>query len=235
MDWDNFFLVHKDLPREGPGHPDEVAWACALAGVPDGARILDAGGGPGGDVQALLTAAPHGRILTVDTHEGFTEQAMTRFAEDVRVTAITGNMMAQDGPFDFIWCAGALYFVGIEGGLAGWRSKLTESGTVAFSEPCSFDGDKARAAAMFEDYPVGTEADIRARVETAGFEVLGTRKVSDAAWEAYYGPMDKRVAMLRDGADAALSAVLDEAEAEARTWRENRESCGYLLCVTRPI
>lgn len=234
MDWANFFVVHKDLPREGPGSAEEVAWACDLAGTPKTAAILDAGGGPGGDVTALLAAASEGRVLTVDTHAGFTEQAVARFGDDARVTAVTGDMMAQGGPFDLIWCAGALYFVGIEDGLAGWRSQLTEGGAVAFSEPCSFDGDKARAVAMFDDYPIGTEAEIRARVESAGYEVLGTRKVSDAAWEAYYGPMDARVAMLRDGADTALAAVLDEAEAEARAWRENRESCGYLLWVARP-
>lgn len=235
MDWANFFVVHSDLPREGPGSDEEVAWACALADVPVDASVLDAGGGPGGDVAALLASAPEGRVLTVDSHEGFTEQAKARFAEDRRVTAVSGDMMAQSGPFDLIWCAGALYFVGIEDGLSGWRGQLAEGGSVAFSEPCSFDGDKARAVAMFEDYPVGTEAEIRARIEGAGYEVLGTRKVSDAAWEAYYGPMDARVALLRHGADAALSAVLDATEAEARAWRDNRESSGYLLCVARPV
>lgn len=234
MDWDTFFLLHKDLPREGPGSAEEVAWACALAGTPKTASILDAGGGPGGDVSAHLTAAPEGRVLTVDTHAGFTEQALARFARDARVTAVTGDMMGQAGPFDLIWCAGALYFVGIEDGLAGWRSQLAANGAVAFSEPCSFDGDKKRAEAMFEDYPIGTEVEIRARIESAGFEILGTRKVSDAAWEAYYGPLDARVAMLRGGANAALNKVLDEADAEARAWRGNRDSSGYLICVVRP-
>ncbi len=235
MDWENFFVVHKDLPREGPGSDEEVAGACALADVPEGASVLDAGGGPGGDMAALLAAAPEGRVLTVDSYEGFTEQAKARFEKDARVTAVSGDMMAQDGPFDLIWCAGALYFVGIEDGLRGWRGQLAEGGAVAFSEPCSFDGDKARAAAMFEDYPIGTEAEIRARIESAGYEVLGTRKVSDAAWEAYYGPMDARVAKLRPEADAALNEVLDDAEREARAWRDNRESSGYLLCVARPV
>jgi len=31
MKWDTFFKIHDDLPREGPGSGDDVAWACAQA------------------------------------------------------------------------------------------------------------------------------------------------------------------------------------------------------------
>ena len=73
-----------------------------------------------------------------------------------------------------------------------------------------------------------------ARVEAAGFEVLGTRKVSDQAWEDYFAPIDARIAALRADADAALTAVLDEAEEEAACWRAHRDEAGYLLLVVRP-
>ena len=54
MDWEAFFTVHSDLPREGPGEAADVAWALALGSVPEGAVICDAGAGSGGDGAALL-------------------------------------------------------------------------------------------------------------------------------------------------------------------------------------
>ena len=42
MDWEAFFTVHRGLPREGPGTAEDVAWACGLAGLPEGAVICDA-------------------------------------------------------------------------------------------------------------------------------------------------------------------------------------------------
>ena len=71
MDWEAFFTVHKDLPREGPGSPDDVAWALDLAALPEGAVICDAGAGAGGDVAALARA---GRVLAVDQQDGFVAQ-----------------------------------------------------------------------------------------------------------------------------------------------------------------
>lgn len=47
MDWDAFFALHRDLPREGPGEAADVAWALEVAGVAPGARVADAGCGPG--------------------------------------------------------------------------------------------------------------------------------------------------------------------------------------------
>lgn len=235
MDWDAFFKLHDDLPREGPGTAEEVAWACELGQVPPHARIMDGGSGPGGDIAALLKVAPEGRVLAVDTHEGFTGTVAARFAGDKRVSAKTGSMMREQGPFDLIWSAGAVYFVGVAEALDRWRKALAPNGVVAFSEPCLFrPAPDAAVKTLFEGVLPGREEDIAAKVETAGYEVLGTRRVSDAGWEAYYQPMEARIAVLRDGADAALNAILDEAEAEIATWRRHRADFGYLLVVARP-
>ena len=66
--------------------------------------------------------------------------------------------------------------------------------------------------------------------------MLGQRRLSDAAWEAYFTPLDARIAALRTrGADPALAQVLDEAEEEAACWRAHRDEYGYLLSVVRPL
>lgn len=245
MDHKPFFTLHRDLPREGPGERGDVAWAAEIAGTARNAVICDAGSGPGADVPALLFAAPEGRVTAFDLHDGFVADAAARFEGDARVRVVQGRLIAREdglpdpttlGPFDLIWCAGAAYFEGITECLQAWRPALKSGGAVAFSEVCWFTDDPApELQDYWTEYPAMTDADgIAARVAAAGYETLAARALSDAAWEGYYGPMERRIAELRPGADAALSQVLDEGAQEAALWRRYRDQFGYLLSVVRP-
>ncbi len=235
IDWESFFELHKDLPREGPGEAEEVAWAVSLAGLPQSPRICDAGCGPGGDIAALLDAAPGAQVLGVDKTAAFVAQAQARFASDPRVRSDEGDMAAlPDAPFDMIWCAGALYFLGLQEGLRTMRDALVPGGVLAFSEPCFFtDTPSAAALAFWEGYPTRPVAQILSEVADARFEVLGHRPVSDAGWEAYFGPMEARIAGLRPKEDDRLGAMLDYCAQEAASWRSLRHETGYLLTVAR--
>ncbi len=234
--WDAFFDLHKDLPREGPGEPDDVAWAAQVANLRDDARICDAACGPGADIAALKDVAPQGQITALDKVEAFVDQARAHYADDPAVTLFTGDMAEISGPFDLIWCAGAVYFLGITKALTTWRDALSDGGVVAFSQVCWFTPNPSDAARMgWAEYTDMTdEAGVLQAVEDAGFECLSSRRLSDAAWEAYYTPLDARIAALEPQADGALVDVLEEARAEAALWRAERESFGYLLCVVRP-
>jgi SAM-dependent methyltransferase len=237
MDWDAFFAVHRDLPREGPGEAADVAFALDLAGLPAGAVICDAGAGTGGDV-AALRAAPGARVLAIETQDSFVAAMRARLGSDPSVRVERWDMAALAAhpwaPFDMIWCAGALYFLGLEDGLAAMVQALRPGGVLAFSEPCFHGAAPSDAArAFWEGYPTRTEADILKAVTGAGYAVLGTRVLSDSAWEAYYRPMEARIAALRPGADARLTAMLDLCSAEAAQWRAVRAETGYLLTVAR--
>ena len=245
MDHKAFFTLHRDLPREGPGERGDVSWAAEVAGLPRDAAICDAGCGPGADIPALLFAAPDGRVTAFDLHEGFVADAAARFENDDRVTVLQARLIAKDdglpdpaalGSFDLIWCAGAAYFEGVQECLEAWRPALRPGGAVAFSDACWFTDDPSpEAAEQFLEYPAMTDpAGIDERVRAAGYETLASRALSDAAWEGYYGPMERRIAELRPGADAALLEVLDENAREARIWRAHRDEFGYLLSVVRP-
>lgn len=240
MDFQLFFEVHKDLPREGPGSPDEVRWATGLANVPPDGAICDAGCGPGGDFAALLEAIPEGRLVGVDTTEHFITEALAKFDDDKRVEAKVLSMEDADSldaaPFDMIWCAGALYFFGVPDGLAALKKAMKPGGVVAFSYPCFFtDPPSAKAKAFWGDdiSLVQSEAGLLSAVAESGFEVLGHRKVSDEAWEAYYQPQDARVAALRPDASPELVEVLDMCDAEAAGWRAAKDDTGYMLVVAR--
>ena len=141
MNWEAFFTLHSDLPREGPGCPADVDWACNLAGIAKTARILDAGCGPGADNETLLSQAPDGHVTAVDAHAPFVAQARAVHGEDPRVTLIVGDMTSVDGPFDFIWCAGALYFLGLEEGRRLMSDKHAPGGCLAFSHLVYFVAD----------------------------------------------------------------------------------------------
>jgi SAM-dependent methyltransferase len=238
-EWDAeaFFTLHADLPREGPGETADVAWAAEVAGTRADARILDAACGPGGDIGALLRAAPEGHVTAIDQHAPFIEQAKARWGQNRRVSLRVGDMMAPSGSFDLIWCAGAVYFVGLEQALAGWRDVLTPGGAIAFSEPVYLTdtpSDGARAFWGDEGIEVGTEAEIRARVAATGFQTVDTRVLSDVAWEGYFRPIEDRIARLRPGADAGLVRALEQGLEEIAGWRAHRGETGYLLLVVRP-
>ncbi|MEJ6388869.1 class I SAM-dependent methyltransferase [Gymnodinialimonas ulvae] len=236
FDPESFFTIHADLPREGPGETADVAWAAQVAEVTSRAQVLDAACGPGGDIGALLRVASRGHVTAIDLHAGFIEAAEARWGKDARVTLLTGDYLSPEGPFDFIWCAGAVYFVGIEAALTGWRDALADGGAIAFSEPCLFTDTPSKGAiAMWEGYARLTNAEgIAAQIDKAGYDQIATRVISDIAWESYYRPMEDRIAKLRRGADAPMIAALDEAAAEIEAWRKHKDETGYLLSVVKP-
>lgn len=234
MDLEAFFTVHKDLPREGPGEPADVDWALDLARLPESARICDAGAGSGGDVAVLAARGAH--VLALEQQPSFAAQMKDRFIGQGQIEVQEGDMadLPDLGPFDMIWCAGALYFLGLEDGLALMSRALGPGGVFAFSEPvymCATPSDQARA--FWDGYPTRRATDILALVEQAGYDILGQRVLADAAWEAYYQPVEARIATLRPEADDRLSAMLDLCQQEADLWRRVKDETGYLLTVAR--
>ncbi|WP_413873246.1 class I SAM-dependent methyltransferase [Albidovulum sp.] len=233
---DAFFALHRDLPREGPGRAEDVHWALYAAAVPEDACIADLACGPGADTRTLAKARPQARIEAIDRVPHFVEAARATVAPfGPRVTVRVGDMAAVTGPWDLIWCAGGLYFLGVTEGLRLWLAALAPGGHVAFSEPCLPPRPSAAARAFWADYPAVTGIEgIRERVAVAGYRVLGERMVIGAAWRDYYEPMARRVALLRPDAGPALAAVLDEAEIEIARWRAAPDDIAYVLMVVAP-
>lgn len=237
MNWNHFFTVHKDLPREGPGEAADVVWACELAEVPANARICDAGAGPGADTEVLRHHAMEGGVVAIERQPGFVAHLNKRFCRVSNVTIADGDMAEiakrPEAPFDMIWCAGALYFLGLEGGLTTFGGALRPGGILAFSEPCLFGASTDETSAFWDGYPAQDAHAISTAVTAAGYDILGQRPVSDAGWEAYYQPMEERIAALRPTADPDLCDMLDMCAKEATDWRRVRHETGYLLTVAR--
>lgn len=231
---DPFFALHADLPREGPGDAESLAWALAVAGTPDRARILDAGCGPGADCAVLARLRPAADLVAMDLHGPFIDRLC---AAQPGVRALAGDMLDPPGLFDLIWSAGAAYGPGVPAALAAWAGHLAPGGAVAFSD-CLWR--TPRPAAVTRDFWAREYPDMQdlaghlARIEALGWRVLGARWLGRAAWAAYYEPLAARVAALRPGADAALAAVLDDHQAEIDLWRTHGDDYGYYLTVVAP-
>ncbi|MEY1555628.1 trans-aconitate 2-methyltransferase [Yoonia sp. R2331] len=228
-----FFTLHRDLPREGPGLPADIAWVADHAHVPKGGRILDGACGPGADIGTLLDTFAPATLIGVDWQAHFAAEGAATFADDPRVTVTQGDMFAQPGPFDLIWCAGAIYFAGITQSLQNWNAALAPGGTIAFTTPAYFtDTPSATAQAMWAgEGETPNRRQITQQITAAGFRLTASRPLTDAAWHAYYDPMMARIAKLRPGADTALIKVLDEGAQELTDWQAAKDETGYELCV----
>lgn len=241
MSWEDptaFFTLHRDLPREGPGTPEDVLWALDCLNLSGQLNVLDAACGPGADLATLAHALPEAQITGIEKVAHFVDAARARVANQApRVTVRQGDMGDPGGPFDLIWCAGALYFLGVSEGLRGWRDALAPGGAVVFSEPVLLDTPPdVKTAAFWEDYPQITDLDgIVARVNAAGFVVQAHRMIVGAPWEAYYAPMQARIDALRDQSpDATLCITLDSHQLEIDRWRAAADRVAYALLIVTP-
>lgn len=237
MDSTVFFTVHRDLPREGPGLPDDVHWALEQVPQPP-ERVLDAACGPGADLVTLAEALPDAQVLGVEKQVHFIADAQARVARfGRRVQVRQGDMFHVGGPFDLIWCAGAVYFAGVTRALELWAHPLARNGAIAFSEPVLPEGaGKAAWGFWGEEYPQVTDAaGIDAQVRAAGFRTIATRLIIGRAWEAYYRPMEARIAALRaEGASEEVEKACAVHEAEIAAWKAAQDEVAYLLSVVRP-
>lgn len=231
-----FFRIHSGLDREGPGDRESLDWALGQVALPPDARILDAGCGPGADIAALLAHAPRGSVVAMDSHAPFADRAARAHAGDARISVICADMADPPGRFDLIWSAGAVYFLGVTEALAAWRKALAPGGAVAFSQIAwKTAAPAAEARDFWRQYPAMCDAaGAAARVAAAGYRVVARRWLPDAAWEAYYTPLEARIAALRPGAGAELAEALAAEAAEIALWRRHRADFGYLQLVVRP-
>lgn len=213
------------LERAGPG--DAASLRRAVAGLPRGARVLDAGCGVGADTGALLAAGFS--VTALDASEVFVAEVARRFPA---ATAVAGDMRTPPGgPYDLIWSAGAVYNVGVAAALKAWRGVLAPGGRVVFSDLCKRVDALPDACAAYwatEGLTLRDAATLEAEVVAAGWRVLGADWVSAQGWADYYEPLE---AALAGCADADLVAAF---RAEIANWRDHGDSFGYRAIACEP-
>ncbi len=230
--FDAFIELYSGLPREGPGSIDSLLNVLEIADPPPLGRVLDAACGSGADTVTLTRALPNAEIIGVDKQAAFITAAKARgLTADFRV----GDMLWVDGDFDLIWCAGAVYFFGLETVLEAWRSRLRAGGKIAFSEVVWRGPASAEAAAFWaEAYPqMANQNTLAARIEACGFKLLSAEPLGRAGWLPYYDGLRKNIARLQ-GQSAVMDAVIAETQAEIELFERDFGSYDYVVYLLEP-
>jgi SAM-dependent methyltransferase len=238
---DVFWRAHTGLPREAPGSEATTRLLLRFVGaLPPAPAVLDVGCGTG-PASILLAQLTGGHVTAVDLHEPFlarvTERARAAGVAD-RVEAIAASMddlPVADGSVDLLWAEGSAYLIGFDTALATWRPLLSPAGVIVLTEAEWLTPHPAPGARAFWDagYPaMRTTAGNVAAVQRAGWDVRATYLLPDSDWNAYYGPLARRLGELRaEGVPDDLLAPLGE-EIEVRA--AHGTDYGYTGYVLRP-
>jgi SAM-dependent methyltransferase len=120
-----------------------------------------------------------------------------------------------DRPWDVIWAEGSAYIIGVERALRDWRPLLRPGGVLVFSEMVwrtDAPSDALRAY-WASEYPAMTRVPVRLdQARRAGYRVLGHFDMGREAMDAYYRPLEARVAEME--MRLAGTRVLDDLRAE---------------------
>ncbi len=238
---DAMYEIFGPLSQGAPGNDDSTLRA--LDAVPSRdilRRVLDLGAGHGRTTFALAQALPDARVTAVEIHEPFVERiagrARTSGLGD-RVNAICGDMAKLDiaaGSIDLIWAEGSIYIVGMERALVMWRPWLRPDGCLAFSDFVRWAGDLSEEARAFwaVEYPdMASEAAVRSRAEAAGYRIVRSFRMPRDAHEAYYVPLEARMAELAGSADADLLQLHEGIRKEIDVVRRYCDEAGYTFFV----
>ncbi|MCT7962647.1 class I SAM-dependent methyltransferase [Laspinema sp. D1] len=245
MDFEAFFTVHCNLPREGPGSDEATREAIRrLPSLPRSPRVLDLGCGPGRQ-SMVLAQELNTTVIAVDLHEPFLQQLEVSAGQaglGDRITIRHGDMGALEDPpgsFDLIWSEGAIYLLGFANGLRLWRPLLRDAGLLVVSE-CTWIQDNPPRE-VWDYWQVGypemmtIEDNIKTATE-AGYEVLDTFILARSAWwDEYLTPVSDRVQQLRTAGNLTpgLSQVLAETDREIDICDRYGEFFGYVFYLLK--
>ena len=198
--------------------------------------MLDIGCGPGAAALVLLGCGV-GEVAAVDLHRPYLRRLRDAASEVGRAGAIhplLADMAAlpfADGAFDVLWSEGSIYLLGYERALTEWRRLLRPGGRAAVCDLVWLEPDAPSEVRDFwaEGYPDMTTVDDRiAQSAELGWRVIDAFVLPDAAWRAYYHPVERRLEQLlsRHADDPGAVAVLEAERVEIDMWRRHGATYG---------
>lgn len=235
------YKIFTPLLQGAPGNDASTRRALHAVPVRDTVRqVLDLGVGHGRTTLTLAKALRDAHVTAVDIHAPYVEQLAGHAREAGvadRVHALCGDMENIDiaeGSIDLIWAEGSIYVVGIERALTIWRPWLRPGGCVAFSDFVWWTNDRSNEASEFwaSEYPdMATEVAIRSNAEAVGYRLVSSFRLPKEAHDAYYLPLEARVAELADCDDAGTLKVLESIRTEIDVIRRFSDEAGYSFFV----
>jgi ubiquinone/menaquinone biosynthesis C-methylase UbiE len=206
MNWEIFFDIHKNLPRQGSGRDEYTQKAFEMIPKIKNPKILDIGCGPG--LQTIkLAKLSEGEVIGIDTHQPFLDQLKENAKKHNlthRIKPINKSMFDMDFQkeyFDIIWAEGSIFIIGLETGLKEWKKFIKSDGYIAIHEMTWLKKDPPKEIYDYwqETYPaISTIDDNLKLIEKCGYRILGHFPLPDDAWwEFYYDPLQNRLKNLK--------------------------------------
>jgi ubiquinone/menaquinone biosynthesis C-methylase UbiE len=205
MDWEIFFDIHKDLPRQGSGRDKYTQKAYDMIPKLEQPLILDVGCGPG--LQTIkLAKLSGGKIIAIDIHQPYLEQLRQSAEKEElldRIEILNKSMLNMDFPeeyFDIIWAEGSIFIIGFEKGLEEWRKFIKEDGYLAIHEMAWLKDDPPQEIFEFwqQVYPAITTIENNLDIiKKCNYNLIGYFPLpEDAWWDLYYTPLENRLKKL---------------------------------------
>lgn len=246
MDW--FFMIHSNTKREGPGLDDVTLniWH-SLTGKEGMQKGLDVGCGPGAQT---LTLAQNTNIYwtAVDNHQPFLDRLKETAGEmglGAKIATVNASMFElpfKENEFDVIWSEGAIYIMGFEQGLTGWRKYLKPGGYLVVSE-ISWLKPKSKIPEeclnfWTEEYPgMAITEDNIAIGRKCGYKVVDTVILPEEGWWEYYLPHDQNIDRLcrEYPGNEELIQVVEFEQKERDMYRKYSDCYGYVFYVLQNL
>jgi ubiquinone/menaquinone biosynthesis C-methylase UbiE len=242
MNWEIFFDIHKNLPREGSGRDEYTQKAYEIIPKINKPIILDIGCGPG--LQTVkLAKLSNGTIYAIDNHQPFLDQLKKTAKEKNlinRIKIINKSMLKMDFPedfFDIIWSEGSIFIIGFERGLNEWKKYIKKDGYLAVHEMAWLKSNPPKEIKDYFDevYPSITTIDKNINIiRKCGYKILGHFPLpEDAWWDFYYNPLEKRLEKLKlkyKNNSEALE-IIKEQEKEINLYRKYNQWYGSVFYV----
>jgi ubiquinone/menaquinone biosynthesis C-methylase UbiE len=206
MDWEIFFDIHKDLPREGSGRDEYTQKAFDMIPYIKQPRILDIGCGPG--LQTIkLAQISDGIIIGTDSHQPYLDQLEKSIKKEKlsnRITTINQSMFEMDFQeqyFDIIWAEGSIFIIGFETGLKEWNKYIKKNGYLAVHEMTWLKDSPPKEISDYwkRVYPgINTIEKNLEIIKKCNYKIIDYFPLpEDAWWDFYYNPLEKRLQKLR--------------------------------------
>jgi ubiquinone/menaquinone biosynthesis C-methylase UbiE len=205
MDWEIFFDIHKNLPRQGSGRDIYTQKAYDMIPKLKQPLILDVGCGPG--LQTIqLAKLSGGKIVAIDIHQPYLEQLRQSAEKEElldKIEILNKSMLKMDFPeeyFDIIWAEGSIFIIGFEKGLEEWKKFIKKDGYLAIHEMTWLKDNPPQEISDYweEVYPAITTIENNLEIiKKCNYKLIGHFPLpEDAWWDLYYNPLEKRLKRL---------------------------------------
>ncbi len=248
---DDFQLLvdlHKRAKRQGPGGDAETKKAIDLAMLDPSARlkVADIGCGTGASTIQLARLL-NAKITAIDFLPEFIEVLKGNAENEGLSKKINPfvcsmeNLQFNDEEYDVIWSEGAIYNIGFEKGINGWRRFLKPCGLLVVSEITWTTSDRPFEIQKYweAEYPEIDTASSKINIlEKNGYSPVAYFVLPERCWlENYYLPLQNSFAefIVRNENNENAQAIVEAEKKEISLYEKFKKHYSYGVYIARKL